>query len=640
MVEYRALLKIYWEVEFLKQYFKNLLKHGKMALLSLLVLVASVFTDSAAVVTAATVSGDQNSANVKITNISSSSSTVKDGDELSLTVSFSGNSGVKPGEQLTINLPEATDTTGGLYGIKTDVPISATQNGQTIQNVATAHVEGHKVTITFNQNITKLPNGFTGTFTFQAEAQKGNANEDGNGNVPINSQWPNGVQGPTVTITPSIDHDGDTGSGGTDVPGLPSIIKNLEITKIGSQGKDGNINWQFSAQVPDSPEYWGPVTLTDVPTPSEPVNWNSFYFYLTDPDGSVQHYTIQQLENEGVIFQEDTPVQGGFVMTAPNGFLQGKKWVIGYRMLLDNPIVGQQFHNDASINTPGGNADSAANVTIKYHGSGSIVGFENGKLILVKEDQQTHVVLPGAQFQLTDISDNSIKTTTSDQEGKIIFNGLEDGNYTLKEIKAPSGYQVSDKVYHFTVSQGKLINSNLPGDNVMMNSKIVSSSSSLSSEAVSSTSKKSSSSELSSSSKVISSSKKNSSSEVISSSKASSSELSSNSESIGSKHSSHHRTGHSSSSKVSASSSEVTVSPKNNSNLSNEEASSSSQANVVVANNNHNGSGHGQGKESSFKRYGKGLPQTGESENIAWLVAGMVVIASATGLAIIAKRKF
>lgn len=62
--------------------------------------------------------------------------------------------------------------------------------------------------------------------------------------------------------------------------------------------------------------------------------------------------------------------------------------------------------------------------------------------------------LAGAEFSLTGVGPNGegtiVLTATSDADGRIFFNNLEVGTYTLKETKAPAGY-IKDSTEHTVV---------------------------------------------------------------------------------------------------------------------------------------------------------------------------------------------
>ncbi|MGG0311303.1 prealbumin-like fold domain-containing protein, partial [Bacillus mycoides] len=49
-----------------------------------------------------------------------------------------------------------------------------------------------------------------------------------------------------------------------------------------------------------------------------------------------------------------------------------------------------------------------------------------------------------------------IDTLTSDKNGKATSKKLEPGDYVLKEVQAPEGYNLSDKGIEFTISNEKV----------------------------------------------------------------------------------------------------------------------------------------------------------------------------------------
>ncbi|WP_321387555.1 SpaA isopeptide-forming pilin-related protein [uncultured Enterococcus sp.] len=82
--------------------------------------------------------------------------------------------------------------------------------------------------------------------------------------------------------------------------------------------------------------------------------------------------------------------------------------------------------------------------------NGQFVNY-TGKAQLLKVDDNNQT-LSGAEFMLYDNTGKEMKSYVSDAEGKVVLNNLTPGSYELKEINAPSGYQLSDKVVSFTVS--------------------------------------------------------------------------------------------------------------------------------------------------------------------------------------------
>lgn len=79
----------------------------------------------------------------------------------------------------------------------------------------------------------------------------------------------------------------------------------------------------------------------------------------------------------------------------------------------------------------------------------------------VENEWQTdqNLILPGTKFRLTNTSrqgDNSVELTVGN-DGKVTFAGLGEGNYELREIEAPTGYQLNKQVITFTVGKNAQI---------------------------------------------------------------------------------------------------------------------------------------------------------------------------------------
>lgn len=59
--------------------------------------------------------------------------------------------------------------------------------------------------------------------------------------------------------------------------------------------------------------------------------------------------------------------------------------------------------------------------------------------------------MPGAEFKLTNLTNNTSDTKTVDENGELHFDKLPIGNYRLEEIKSPEGYVNTNQVWHFTI---------------------------------------------------------------------------------------------------------------------------------------------------------------------------------------------
>lgn len=77
-------------------------------------------------------------------------------------------------------------------------------------------------------------------------------------------------------------------------------------------------------------------------------------------------------------------------------------------------------------------------------------------LNLVKTQTGTATPIPGAVFEHT-LPDGSKETKTTDENGKIAFQGLQHGNHTIKETSVPDGYAVNANQITFTVADDNTI---------------------------------------------------------------------------------------------------------------------------------------------------------------------------------------
>src|SRR5699024_3889495 len=72
---------------------------------------------------------------------------------------------------------------------------------------------------------------------------------------------------------------------------------------------------------------------------------------------------------------------------------------------------------------------------------------------LLKTDNDNNA-LAGAEFTLFDSEDNEIAKDTTDEDGKILFEDIEDaGNYYIQETKAPEGFVTNTKKYYVTIGE-------------------------------------------------------------------------------------------------------------------------------------------------------------------------------------------
>ncbi|MGL5867732.1 SpaA isopeptide-forming pilin-related protein [Clostridium chrysemydis] len=77
-----------------------------------------------------------------------------------------------------------------------------------------------------------------------------------------------------------------------------------------------------------------------------------------------------------------------------------------------------------------------------------------GALEIIKYEKDTEKILKGAEFKLTGENFEEVKTTGED--GKIKFENLKVGNYTLTETKAPEGFSILEKEIQIAIAENDL----------------------------------------------------------------------------------------------------------------------------------------------------------------------------------------
>lgn len=140
----------------------------------------------------------------------------------------------------------------------------------------------------------------------------------------------------------------------------------------------------------------------------------------------------------------------------------------------DYTLPGYDVSSVVVIRTKDGNYYSASETNTnaitdedKYliGGTAQSVSFNNfytktgtGMFNIVKRDKDIALndasgKLPGAEFTLTNIADNTSEVKTTNINGSVTFNNLAVGTYTLEETKAPNGYVKSSKKWTVKVEK-------------------------------------------------------------------------------------------------------------------------------------------------------------------------------------------
>lgn len=86
------------------------------------------------------------------------------------------------------------------------------------------------------------------------------------------------------------------------------------------------------------------------------------------------------------------------------------------------------------------------------------------KLNLVKKQEGTDVVIPGAEFEHTK-PDGTTEIMSTDENGSVTFQGLQYGIHQLKELSVMDGYEINSNVITFTVAEDNAITLDSQTDN-------------------------------------------------------------------------------------------------------------------------------------------------------------------------------
>ncbi|MDR4301476.1 choice-of-anchor A family protein [Bacillus mycoides] len=82
---------------------------------------------------------------------------------------------------------------------------------------------------------------------------------------------------------------------------------------------------------------------------------------------------------------------------------------------------------------------------------------ENGQFKLLKKDSESGQLLPGAKFDVIDKDGNVVETIITDGKGAALSKQLPVGTYTLKEVEAPKGYELSSSSVRVDVEANKTV---------------------------------------------------------------------------------------------------------------------------------------------------------------------------------------
>ncbi|MGN1299668.1 MAG: SpaA isopeptide-forming pilin-related protein [Candidatus Scatovivens sp.] len=110
-----------------------------------------------------------------------------------------------------------------------------------------------------------------------------------------------------------------------------------------------------------------------------------------------------------------------------------------------SPIVGTQDYVITS--------EKYSNIIENFK---SIITTNNSKIEITKLDKQSKTAIPNTKFELMNENKNIIQTGLTDENGKIIFDKLYKGKYTIKEAKANENYIINSNETNIDLEYNEL----------------------------------------------------------------------------------------------------------------------------------------------------------------------------------------
>ena len=184
-------------------------------------------------------------------------------------------------------------------------------------------------------------------------------------------------------------------------------------------------------------------------TPGSALTTNTSGFTLTFPsDYAIQNggeaveitYSATLNENAGINFVPNTN-------TAKLEYSNNPQNTSDLESTEDKTYT-YTFGIDADLYATNPSVNKETSEIIKVDEDGNVIS----TVIEISEEpgENIHEVLKGATFTLTNIATNKTYTATTDVNGKMAFEGLDAGTYTLVETEAPSGFTL-DPTTHTVV---------------------------------------------------------------------------------------------------------------------------------------------------------------------------------------------
>ena len=336
-----------------------------------------------------------------------------------LNADFAFNRGqVQPGDTITVSLPNELVFVGSQFNI-------LDPNGEVVA-VATADASNKNVTVTFTDYVSK-GTGFTGNFHMTVRVDR-NVVRDAQ-SIPV-----------TVTVNQTPHYAGTvdyTGIAGTE----PQTF-----AKSGWQDENDGSKLHYILYINQNYANLGEFTVSDtLQFDNARIDPSSFqvlsgYWYTDTSDNSLR---LGWAEDVTASYAPQFSADGKSFSLRFTPFDPNKGYYVKYDVKLTGKHTsGITLNNDARMDLDSGYAyTSRYPVVYQDNGGGGSKEFYTVQLTKKSEDQKA---LANAEFGLYH-NGTLVQTATSDANGLVTFDQLDEETYTIKETKAPAGYALSDE---------------------------------------------------------------------------------------------------------------------------------------------------------------------------------------------------
>ena len=216
--------------------------------------------------------------------------------------------------------------------------------------------------------------------------------------------------------------------------------------KEAAQNKDNPRVLEWKLWINQTQSTVSDAVVTDTPSTNQIILKDSFQLYGTNvaENGNVtknESDLLTEGEDYTLSFKEDAKGKEYFELSFKKEI--NRPYVLEYDTFI---MAGnnQTVNNDASFTGQQITTEPTKtnyNHVVKLTGASGDIDSRVGQLEVTKVDAKTKEPLKGAEFSLFNSNGSiKIKTLTTDEDGKVLFQNLLFGEYLLKETKAPNGY--------------------------------------------------------------------------------------------------------------------------------------------------------------------------------------------------------